>query len=104
MSEIKCLVCKGTDFRKGCYEVDVKVEIYNRNNDYFETTTDNDLDFRLYKDDKNSYTDDFAEVYKYACEKCGYIMSFTKEKNVKSHKEKQEEKKKGNSYDWRNFE
>mgnify|MGYP005748712883 CR=1 FL=1 len=118
-SEIKCLVCNGKYFRKGYYDIDSRAEIYstayhNIKSDesidiytdiVHETHINSDLEFRLKSEDKKRYstTDDFADVYKYSCEDCGYIMSFTKEKQVESKLEENERKKKENTYDWTNF-
>ena len=39
----------------------------------------------------------------FVCEDCGYIMSFIKEKTVKSKIEEKKRKQKENNYDWSDF-
>ncbi len=126
MSEIKCLVCGGEHFRKGYYAIDVNVDIYSTayNNvrtmaNSFEypvdidvdvdtdidhqTDTRTDINLMLVSEGKNSFLDCHSDVHKYACEDCGYIMTFTKEKNVKSKKWEQQRKQRENNYDWTDF-
>ncbi|USK48843.1 hypothetical protein LIT38_20245 [Bacillus sp. CMF12] len=127
MSEISCVACKGKHFRKGYYEVDVDVSIYStalnkvRSSAYEreighinvdvavdtdiyhnEINSSGDLDFRIVSEGKKSY-DEQSEVYRYVCEDCGYILSFTKEKQIESKYEEKKRKEKENSYDWSNF-
>ncbi|MGG4547750.1 hypothetical protein ABER02_08155 [Rossellomorea marisflavi] len=130
MNSFKCLVCNGEHFRKGYYEVDVDVEIYpNVVNDVsvkslrsfdeipieldieFESTIYNeivergDIFLKLaseYNKGNRRY-DKIADVYRYACEECGYIMSFTNKKLSESKYEESTRKQKENTYDWSNF-
>ena len=133
MSDIKCVVCQSEHFRKGYYDVDVDVEIYStiyndvRSDGYIyidnnfhdlpsinvnseashEVTTKNDIDLKIENEEwekKDYYNyDETAKVYKYICEDCGYIMSFTQEKNVKSKEQEKRDKQKANTYDWTHF-
>jgi hypothetical protein len=129
MGEIKCLVCGGRHFRKGYYDINVDVEIYstayndvNVSKRSFDdvhidvdvdvnTSIDNEivekanisLKLKSEENDKFSRYDQSVKVYKYNCEECGFIMSFTKEKNVESIFEEKKRKQKENSYDWSNF-
>ncbi|CQR47510.1 hypothetical protein BN1058_01833 [Paraliobacillus sp. PM-2] len=129
MSEIKCLVCSGSYFRKGYYDLDLKLDIYSsahnnvdvhnrsfnadinvdidvdvRTDVYHDDIVLNgDLDLKLYSEDKRNNYPNYAEVYKYVCDNCGYIMSFIKEKQVESKKEEKERKQKERSYDWSDF-
>ncbi|SDQ17305.1 hypothetical protein [Virgibacillus salinus] len=126
MSEIKCLVCGGEHFRKGYYDIDVNVDIYSTAYNNVRTMTnsfeypvdidvdvDTDIDYQtdtraeinlmLVPEEKKSFIDRHSDVYKYACEDCGYIMTFTKVKNVKSKKEEHEQKQRENNYDWTDF-
>lgn len=115
-NDFKCIVCKGKHFRKGKYEIDTNVDIYSTiSNDvkgseeridvdsriYHETDVSTDLEFNLEDTDKKYY--DTCEVYNYSCEDCGFVMSFTKEKNVVSHEEERKQKEKERTYDWTNF-
>ncbi|MRH44892.1 hypothetical protein GH741_19810 [Aquibacillus halophilus] len=127
MSEIKCLVCSGVHFRKGYYDIDLHIDINStahnavdvRNRSFIndidvdvdvntsifhdDIMSRGDLDFRMSSDDKRNEYPDYAEVYKYVCEECGYIMSFIKEKKVESKKEEKDRKKKEHMYDWTDF-
>lgn len=103
MSDFKCLVCKSPYFKEGYNEISVHVDTYIHNDEsndlYTETSSDGEINFRI----KSEVFDDLAEVYKYICEDCGYIMSFTKEKNVQSRQQNQEKKQKESGYDWSDF-
>ncbi|MFD1037406.1 hypothetical protein ACFQ3N_03065 [Virgibacillus byunsanensis] len=128
MRKIKCLVCSGKHFRKGYYEVNTDIDIhsiaYNSTTTYNipssftiaepievdttihnETITSSNIDFRLVSEERNrfSHSDNQVFVYKYICEDCGYIMSFTKEVKVISKKEENEQKQKVSGYDWTEF-
>ncbi|MDX5868485.1 hypothetical protein BKK39_09260 [Bacillus cereus] len=129
MSEIKCLVCGGKHFRKGYYDVDVNVEIYStayndvgvRSSSFDDVHIDVDVDintsihnevdesadisFKLISEEDNKYVryDKSIELYKYNCEKCGFIMNFTEEKNVESIFEEKKRKQKERTYDWSGF-
>ena len=46
--------------------------------------------------------DSSVDFYKYNCEECGFIMSFTKEKGVESKFEEKKRKEKESAYDWTN--
>ncbi|HDR6309444.1 hypothetical protein SNE23_04675 [Bacillus sp. RA(2023)] len=129
MSEIKCLVCGGKYFRKGYYDLGVNVEVYSTAyNDVdvrcssfddvhidvdvdINTSIDNEVDesadisFMLISEEEINYVryDKPIEVYKYNCEKCGFIMSFTEEKNVESIFEEKKRRQKERMYDWSGF-
>ncbi|MEK3976188.1 hypothetical protein [Psychrobacillus sp. FSL K6-1267] len=129
MSEIKCIVCGGSHFLKGYYEIDVDVDIYptaynnvevtSRSNDdvhiYIDvgvtTTIENeivekgDISFNLISEENNGYRryNESVKTYKYICEDCGFIMSFIKEKLVESKIEEKKRKQKENTYDWSGF-
>jgi hypothetical protein len=129
MSEFTCLVCGGRNFRRGYYKIDVDVDIYStayndvrvgsRSADgvhidvnvdvdtsiHNETDERGDISMRLVSEsaDKYSRYDSHVNVYKYNCEECGFIMSFTKEKGVESKFEEKKRKEKENAYDWSNF-
>lgn len=120
MSDIKCLVCKGKHFRSGKYNIEAGIDIYSTayndvrgydghglkvNTDIIhETDIQAELDFQLDPEDKDSFGyGESKEIYKYACENCGYIMSFTKEVNVISKEKEKKQKQKESSYDWTNF-
>jgi hypothetical protein len=129
MRGIKCLVCGGKHFRKGYYDIDVDVDIYptaynnvnvsSRSFDDVRIDVDVDVDtsihneivksgdisFRLVSEENDKYGryDESVDVYKYICEECGFIMSFTKEKNVESKFEEKKRKQKENTYDWSDF-
>ncbi|WNB93435.1 hypothetical protein [Bacillus sp. NEB1478] len=128
-SDFKCIVCKGTHFRKGYYEIDVDVSIYpSASNDvdvtkrsydcdcdfdvdvrttiYNEIDSSGEVGFRLISEDESKYGsrfDDCSDIFKYICEDCGYIMSFAKEKNVESYHQEKNRKQKENTYDWSGF-
>lgn len=132
MSEIKCISCKGENFRQGYYDVDVDVSIYStahnkvRSNarsyggvesynidvdvnvqtdiHHDEINSNGEIGLRIITEDKSRYSlDDYSEVHKYICEDCGFIMSFTTEKKVESKTQYRKRKEKENSYDWTNF-
>ena len=88
MSDFKCLVCKSPYFKEGYNEISVDVNTYIHNDEsndlYTETDSSGEIDFRIKSE---GIIDDLAKVYKYVCEDCGYIMSFTKEKNVQSRQQ-----------------
>ncbi|WP_053400049.1 hypothetical protein [Priestia koreensis] len=116
-SEFSCLVCKGAYFKKGYYDLDLDTSIYSTayNNAtitgegnvsvhtdiYNDVHTTGDLDFRVYHPEKNDSS--YSCVYKYACEDCGYIMSFTKEKKVECKHEEKKREEKENAFDWSAF-
>lgn len=115
MEEIKCLVCRGKYFRKGYFDVEVDVRVYSTaysNTDLY-TEIDNSVDengelnlyLKKFNANKKNYinSDEYTELHVYACENCGFIMQFTKEKNVESKKEEQERKKRERMYDWTDF-
>jgi hypothetical protein len=129
VSEINCIVCKGHNFLKGNYEIDVDVDIYsNAYNDVKTSTStwrsevdinvevDVDVNTRIHNEvsskgeislaiepeNKNSYSS-YSDVYKYVCEDCGFIMSFTKEIQVETREQERKRKEKENGYDWTDF-
>jgi hypothetical protein len=126
LSNIKCVVCNGRNFLKGYYDVDLNVEIYSSayskvrhsvrsdSDVYLDIDVDTDIhhneiisrgeiDFRVKnEEDKYSY-DSISDVYKYICEDCGYIMSFTKEIEVETKEQEKKRKQKENGYDWTDF-
>ncbi|MDX5476488.1 MAG: hypothetical protein LPK00_13215 [Bacillaceae bacterium] len=107
-SEFSCIVCQGQYFREGYYQVDTVLDISsyaentthklgdysNLSDNYIDVETritndyhvDSELSFKLVGIDA-SERDNLTDVYKYSCEDCGYIMSFSKEKKVVSKKE-----------------
>lgn len=114
------LVCGGKYFRKGYYEIDVDVDIYStayndvkvnsRSADDVHIDVSVDVDTSIYNEaqekgyismrltsesnDKYLRYNPHVDVYKYNCEECGFIMSFTKEKSIESRfKEKKRKKK-----------
>lgn len=125
MSKIKCFVCKGRHFIKASYEIDVDVSVHstahNRADASAYTNTRGDADVDVDVDvsvnvDTQIYneTDSSGDirlysgftrhnVYKYICEDCGYILSFTSKKEVESKEEERKRKEKENMYDWSNF-
>ncbi|ACM11765.1 hypothetical protein ACQKK2_13095 [Bacillus paranthracis] len=117
MSEIKCLVCGGNYFRKGYYDVGVNVEVRCSSFDdvhidvdintsiHNEVDESADISFMLISEEDNNYGryDKPSEACKYNCEKCGFIMSFTEEKNVESIFEEKKRKQKERKYDWSGF-
>lgn len=112
-NEIKCLVCKGKYFRKAYYDLNVKVDIdsYIKSSDeeayvYNDISTRSDIDFKLESDEKENgwgRADDYSDIYKYSCEDCGFIMSFTQEKQIESRNKEKKRKEKERTYDWSNF-
>lgn len=118
MSEIKCIVCGDIHFRKGYYDMDLDVDVhstaYNSTNvnsrslddvhidvdvdvNTFidnETVESGDISLKLISEEKGYYNryDESIDVYKYICENCGFIMSFTEEKNVESNFEEKKRK------------
>ncbi|MBH0156008.1 hypothetical protein IHV10_06475 [Fictibacillus sp. 5RED26] len=128
-SEMKCLVCNGSHFQKGSYIIDTEVNVYSTaynsvradsrvssyNSDYNidvdtdvdvstqidnEVNADSDMVFQLQLDNKEYEN---ISPYKYACEDCGYIMSFSKSKNVESKEGERKRKQREKAYDWSNF-
>lgn len=125
LSNIKCVVCNCHNFLKGYYDIDLNVEIYSSayskvrhlvrsdSDVYLDIDVDTDIhhneiisrgeiDFRVKNEDNYSY-DSISDVYKYICEDCGYIMSFTKEIQVETKEQERKRKQKENGYDWSNF-
>jgi hypothetical protein len=70
---------------------------------HHETDTKADISLIMVAEEKNSFRNHHSNVYKYACEDCDYIMTFTKEKIVESKKEEHERKQRKNDYDWTDF-
>lgn len=127
--EIKCIFCNGKNFFEGYYEIDTDVNVYStaynnvnadsktRSLDFeLERSIDVDIDVDvhtsidnevnadstlLFKPDNDEYKS--IEIFKYACEDCGYIMSFTKPKKVETKEEERNRKQKESAYDWTNF-
>lgn len=123
MSEFKCLVCQGTHFRQGYYDVDIYINIYPHvynavNTGYScdcdidvrtdidnEISSSGEIDFRIKSEEKDKYVgiDEFSKIYKYICEDCGFVMSFIKEKEVESRNQERKRKEKENTFDWSSF-
>lgn len=125
MSEIKCLVCRSNYFNEIETEVDVDVDIYSTAyNDVSSYTSNNEdrisvnvttrihneedasgkLSYKIYpKDREGFYSYEYTDIHQYACERCGYIMRFTKEKKVENKYQEKKRKQKEQEYDWTNF-
>jgi hypothetical protein len=131
MSEIKCLVCNGHNFKSGNYEIDVDVDIYSHAyNDvktrssswshdvnhidvdvnvdvdttiHNEVSSKGEIRLRLIPEHKKTYGTYIDNIYKYICEDCGYIMSFIKEIQVETREQERKRKQKESGYDWTDF-
>lgn len=125
MKGMNCLVCGGKHFRQGYYDIDVNVDIYSNasNNVKVNSRSYDDVHIDIDVDVDTSITneivengeismslvsefgryDESADVYKYICEECGFIMSFIEERTVESKFEEKKRKQKENSYDWSDF-
>lgn len=100
ISEIECLVCKGTHFRKGYFEAE-----YERYDDIYKINENADAEVHLMLDseEKNFKVNQYSKNYIYVCEDCGFIMNFNKEKRVESWNEERARKQKQRMYDWTKF-
>lgn len=101
-NDIECLVCGGIYFRKG-----YSVAIYEK---YDEGTRWNEkakakVEFDMESEEEHPLkkVPEHSNSYSYVCEDCGFIMSFTKEKNVESRREERLRKQKQKMYDWSKF-
>ncbi|WP_025911972.1 hypothetical protein [Priestia flexa] len=110
MSEIKCLLCKCSYFNEVETDIDMSVDVYSATYDnsdiaiYNETVASGELNHRIYPEDREKYlSHEYTDVYKYSCENCGFIMSFSKEKKVENRYQEKKRKKKESEFDWTNF-
>ncbi|MGG3466761.1 hypothetical protein ABES02_04315 [Neobacillus pocheonensis] len=101
-SEIECLVCNGTHFRKGYFVANY--EKYDENTKW-NVKTEASLGFYLESEEDHSLNriPEKANLFSYICEDCGYIMNFTKEKQVESRKLERIRKQRQKMYDWTKF-
>ncbi|PLS06359.1 hypothetical protein [Neobacillus cucumis] len=99
-SEIECLVCNGTHFRKGYFgaEYEKYDEVYN-----ISENSEAEVNLILNSEEKDFKIKHYSKYYTYVCEDCGFIMNFNKEKRVESWKEERARKQKQRMYDWTKF-
>ena len=102
ISEIECLVCEGSHFRKGKYEAE-----YERYDEYvrMNETSEAEIKFFLESEEESPLAriPIQSSLYSYVCEECGFIMNFNKEKQVESKKQERKRKQKQTMYDWTKF-
>ncbi|WP_340002068.1 hypothetical protein [Oceanobacillus sp. FSL K6-0127] len=88
LSDINCLVCKHKRFVRCTYSVDYKeLDLEMAHYGEFEHRYDTsyvDVEGRSFND---HLPNEFESLYVYACEKCGFIMNFMKQKKVYSSKD-----------------
>lgn len=95
-SEFSCIFCKGKNFRKGYFEAE-----YERFCEYeqYNETKESEVKLKLVSEVKREHHwemiyDHSSEMFSYICEECGFIMTFTNEKQVESKHEEKERKTK----------
>ncbi|RBW68043.1 hypothetical protein [Bacillus taeanensis] len=76
-SEILCLHCQGSYFVSCHY--DVKYERYDK---HYQSHYTDSCDMTIHAKNQNSLPYERKKLYTYACEDCGFIMHFTKEKAI----------------------
>ncbi|MCM3792479.1 hypothetical protein M3690_04130 [Priestia megaterium] len=125
MSEIKCLVCRSTYFNQIEADIDVEVDVYStaytdvssytsNNEDHIsvdvntrihnDTSASGELSYRVYPEDRQRhFSHKYTDIYQYACERCGYIMNFTKVKKVENKYQEKQRKQKEQEIDWTKF-
>ncbi|MGG1679905.1 hypothetical protein ACIFOT_29930 [Neobacillus sp. NRS-1170] len=102
VSEIECLVCNGTHFRKGYF-----VANYEKFDEKIKWNVKTDAGVLIYleseEDNPLNRIPEKVNLFSYICEECGYIMNFTKEKQVESKKLERIRKQRQTMYDWTKF-
>lgn len=102
ISEIECLVCHGTHFRKGYLGAE-----YERYDEYVRMNEKSEAKGNLYMESEEQNpllrVPETSPIFSYICEECGFIMNFNKEKQVESKKEERARKQKERMYDWTKF-
>jgi hypothetical protein len=102
ISEIECIVCNGVYFRKG-----FSVAVYEKFDEALKWNEKAEAQLNFYLDSEEEHplnrTPESTAFYSYICEDCGFIMNFTKEKNVESKKQDRQRKQKQIMYDWTKF-
>jgi hypothetical protein len=99
ISEITCMVCNGTHFRKGNLEA-----VYEKYDEVLKFNENADAGVRLNLDSEEENplqrVPDKTKFYSYICEDCGFIMNFIQEKRVESKKKERMRKQREKMYDW----